>query len=210
MGGRGGWSGRDAKWHRPLRPVVTAGSGACAHARYRAADARPPIASLRTHRHDVYALQRRTASTQHAAGVGGDKQRLINTVTPRAAPRTRKTDRVKAVAASADQVPSVETVGVGIVLKPSFQSDTFLALVVHSLVPGSSAEQSRMIQVGPLPARVPGREDKRFVVGRASRRSAEQCEAAGSRIVLSRANGLLPGAAWLCRRIAWGHLYASA
>ena len=59
----------------------------------------------------------------------------------------RKTDRVKAVASSADQVPSVETVGVGIVLKPSFQSDTFLALVVHSLVPGSSAEQSRMIQV---------------------------------------------------------------
>ena len=59
----------------------------------------------------------------------------------------RKTDRVKAVASSTDQVPSVETVGVGIVLKPSFQSDTFLALVVHSLVPGSSAEQSRMIQV---------------------------------------------------------------
>lgn len=54
---------------------------------------------------------------------------------------------MKAVAATADQAPSVETVGVGIVLKPSFQSDTFLALVVHSLVPGSSAEQSRMIQV---------------------------------------------------------------
>ena len=65
----------------------------------------------------------------------------------------RKTDRVKAVAAAADQVPSVETVGVGIVLKPSFQSDTFLALVVHSLVPGSSAEQSRMIQVTPCTSR---------------------------------------------------------
>ena len=35
----------------------------------------------------------------------------------------------------------------GIVLKPSFNSDTFLALVVHSLVPGSSAEQSKLIQV---------------------------------------------------------------
>ena len=41
----------------------------------------------------------------------------------------------------------LETVGVGIVLKPSFQSDTFLALVVHSMVPGSSAEQSRAIEV---------------------------------------------------------------
>jgi hypothetical protein len=41
----------------------------------------------------------------------------------------------------------METVGVGIVLKPSFSSDTFLALVVHSLVPGSSAEQSKLIQV---------------------------------------------------------------
>jgi hypothetical protein len=50
--------------------------------------------------------------------------------------RIRKTDRVKAVAASADQVPSVETVGVGIVLKPSFQSDTFLA--VQILKPQSS------------------------------------------------------------------------
>ena len=62
----------------------------------------------------------------------------------------RKTDRVRAVAAAADQAPSVETVGVGIVLKPSFQSDTFLALVVHSLVPGSSAEQSRKIQEGDI------------------------------------------------------------
>ena len=142
---------------------------------------------------------------------------MSHTAAPRDAPRTRKTDRVKAVAASADQVPSVETVGVGIVLKPSFQSDTFLALVVHSLVPGSSAEQSRMIQVGALPARVLGREEKeRFGVGRASRcrrasrRSAAQCEAVGSRIVLSRADGLLPRAAWLCRRVAWGHLHASA
>ena len=128
---------------------------------------------------------------------------MSHTAAPRDAPRTRKTDRVKAVAASADQVPSVETVGVGIVLKPSFQSDTFLALVVHSLVPGSSAEQSRMIQVGALPARVLGREEKeRFGVGRASRcrrasrRSAAQCEAVGSRIVLSRGRartGCCPG-----------------
>ena len=51
------------------------------------------------------------------------------------------------MASNPDQSPVAETVGVGIVLKPSFQSDTFLALVVHSLVPGSSAEQSRMIQV---------------------------------------------------------------
>eukprot|EP00960_Hanusia_phi_P077832 768746-Hanusia_phi.AAC.4 len=62
----------------------------------------------------------------------------------------RKTDRVKAVASNPDQSPVAETVGVGIVLKPSFQSDTFLALVVHSLVPGSSAEQSRMIQAGDI------------------------------------------------------------
>lgn len=54
---------------------------------------------------------------------------------------------MRAVASPSDQVPSVETVGVGMVLKPSFGSDTFLALVVHSLVPGSSAEQSRMIRV---------------------------------------------------------------
>eukprot|EP00286_Rhodomonas_abbreviata_P001641 CAMPEP_0181289156 /NCGR_PEP_ID=MMETSP1101-20121128/731_1 /TAXON_ID=46948 /ORGANISM="Rhodomonas abbreviata, Strain Caron Lab Isolate" /LENGTH=272 /DNA_ID=CAMNT_0023393357 /DNA_START=230 /DNA_END=1050 /DNA_ORIENTATION=+ len=62
----------------------------------------------------------------------------------------RKTDRVKSVASVPDQSPTVETVGVGIVLKPSFQSDTFLALVVHSLVPGSSADQSRMIQPGDI------------------------------------------------------------
>mmetsp|Transcript_44677 Transcript_44677/g.89700 ORF Transcript_44677/g.89700 Transcript_44677/m.89700 type:complete len:186 (-) Transcript_44677:159-716(-) len=62
----------------------------------------------------------------------------------------RKTDRVKSVASVPDQSPTVETVGVGIVLKPSFQSDTFLALVVHSLVPGSSADQSRMIQAGDI------------------------------------------------------------
>ena len=64
--------------------------------------------------------------------------------------RGRKTDRIKAVASAPDSTPAVETVGVGIVLKPSFQSDTFLALVVHSLVPGSSAEQSRMIQSGDI------------------------------------------------------------
>ena len=54
------------------------------------------------------------------------------------------------MASAPDSRPAVETVGVGIVLKPSFQSDTFLALVVHSLVPGSSAEQSRMIQSGDI------------------------------------------------------------
>ena len=55
---------------------------------------------------------------------------LHSTRLPRDGVRIRKTDRVKAVAASADQVPSVETVGVGIVLKPSFQSDTFLAVQI--------------------------------------------------------------------------------
>ena len=51
------------------------------------------------------------------------------------------------IAAAGKKAPVVDTVGVGIVLKPSFQSETFLALVVHSLVPGSSADLSNMIRV---------------------------------------------------------------
>ena len=51
------------------------------------------------------------------------------------------------MAAAGEKAPVVDTVGVGIVLKPSFQSETFLALVVHSLVPGSSADLSSMIRV---------------------------------------------------------------
>eukprot|EP00285_Hemiselmis_virescens_P016412 CAMPEP_0173393472 /NCGR_PEP_ID=MMETSP1356-20130122/22129_1 /TAXON_ID=77927 ORGANISM="Hemiselmis virescens, Strain PCC157" /NCGR_SAMPLE_ID=MMETSP1356 /ASSEMBLY_ACC=CAM_ASM_000847 /LENGTH=92 /DNA_ID=CAMNT_0014351493 /DNA_START=19 /DNA_END=294 /DNA_ORIENTATION=- len=62
----------------------------------------------------------------------------------------RKTDRTIKTASHSEQPPQVETVGVGMVLKPSFQSDTFLALVVHSLVPGSSAEQSHLIQPGDI------------------------------------------------------------
>jgi hypothetical protein len=59
----------------------------------------------------------------------------------------RKSDKVRAMQAAGEKAPVIDTVGVGIVLKPSFQSETFLALVVHSLVPGSSADLSTMIQV---------------------------------------------------------------
>jgi len=61
----------------------------------------------------------------------------------------RKSERQIKTANNPEQ-PKLETVGVGMVLKPSFQSDTFLALVVHSLVPGSSAELSGHIQAGDI------------------------------------------------------------
>ncbi|KAJ1494607.1 hypothetical protein T484DRAFT_1764924 [Baffinella frigidus] len=65
-------------------------------------------------------------------------------------PASWKSDKVRAMAAAGEKAPVVDTVGVGIVLKPSFQSETFLALVVHSLVPGSSADLSGMIQPGDI------------------------------------------------------------
>jgi hypothetical protein len=46
--------------------------------------------------------------------------------------------------------PKQEQAGVGIIFKPSFHSECFMALVVHDLVVGSSAEKLGAIQHGDM------------------------------------------------------------
>jgi hypothetical protein len=56
-----------------------------------------------------------------------------------------------------------QQVGVGVVFKPSFRGATFLALEVHSLVPGSSAEECGGIQIGDLLQSIDGQDVYRYV-----------------------------------------------